>query len=141
VTVSFNNTATSGNLSVTATNGCGTSSARTIAITVNPLPTPSISGNNVVCEGSNEVYSTSATGNNFFWTVVSGGTIIPPNTNNSVTVTWSVLPSGISATGKINVTETTVPGGCSVTTPDYSVTIYRVPQTGPEYHIINTHNQ
>lgn len=34
VTISFSNIATSGTLSVTATNGCGTSAARTLAITV-----------------------------------------------------------------------------------------------------------
>jgi len=36
VTVNYSNTATSGNLSVTATNNCNTSSPRTIAITVSP---------------------------------------------------------------------------------------------------------
>ncbi|MFN8256849.1 MAG: T9SS type A sorting domain-containing protein [Bacteroidales bacterium] len=35
----FNSTATSGNVIVTATNGCGTSTARTVAITVNPRGT------------------------------------------------------------------------------------------------------
>ena len=37
VTLSFSASATSGTLSVTASNSCGTSIARTIAITVNPL--------------------------------------------------------------------------------------------------------
>ena len=39
VTVSYSTTATSGTLSVTATNSCGTSAARTLVITVNAVPT------------------------------------------------------------------------------------------------------
>lgn len=45
VSVNFANNATSGNLSVTATNSAGTSPARTLAVTVNTVPTiPSASG-------------------------------------------------------------------------------------------------
>ena len=43
VTVDFNATATSGTLSVTATNACGTSPARTVNITVNLLPVATFS--------------------------------------------------------------------------------------------------
>ena len=43
VTVDFNATATSGILSVTATNACGTSPARTVNITVNALPVATFS--------------------------------------------------------------------------------------------------
>lgn len=37
VTVNFSNSATSGNMSVAAINGCGTGTARVIAVTVNPM--------------------------------------------------------------------------------------------------------
>jgi hypothetical protein len=43
VTVDFDLTATSGTLSVTATNACGTSPARTVDITVTPLPVATFS--------------------------------------------------------------------------------------------------
>ena len=43
VTIDFNTTATSGTLSVTATNACGTSPARTVNITVNLLPVATFS--------------------------------------------------------------------------------------------------
>ena len=44
VTISYSASATSGTLSVTATNSCGTSTARTLAVTVNPLPTAPVIG-------------------------------------------------------------------------------------------------
>lgn len=51
--ISFDNTATSGTLSVTATNGCGLSTSRTINITVNPLPTVfNITGGGTICSGA-----------------------------------------------------------------------------------------
>ncbi len=127
-------------INYTDANGCTTASATDQAVTINPLPTPSVSGNNIACEGSNEVYSTAATGNTFNWSV-TGGAIISGQGTNSVTVTWNILPPGnASGTGTVNVTETTA-AGCSVTTPDYSVSVFRIPQTGPDYHIDNTHNQ
>jgi hypothetical protein len=43
VTINFNATATSGILSVTATNACGTSAPRTVAITVTPFPVATFS--------------------------------------------------------------------------------------------------
>src|SRR4030095_8147738 len=48
-----------GNISVVANNPCGSSSAQTLAVTVNPVPlqpTP-ISGNDIVCFGSTQTYS------------------------------------------------------------------------------------
>ena len=47
VTISFSKTATAGTLSVTATNGCGTSSARSLAITMKKYGTKSIDLTNV----------------------------------------------------------------------------------------------
>lgn len=52
---------TSGNITVTANNGCGSSSAQSISVTVNPLPaTPgNITGSTTICEGSTNNYSIS----------------------------------------------------------------------------------
>lgn len=51
-TINFDATATSGTLSVTATNGCGLSTSRTINITVNPLPTVfNVTGGGTLCSG------------------------------------------------------------------------------------------
>ncbi len=56
VTLDFNASATSGTLSVDAENGCGTSSARTINITVHPVPSITINdGSLYVCQGGTSV--------------------------------------------------------------------------------------
>jgi hypothetical protein len=52
VDLDFDVTATSGTLSVTTTNGCGTSSPLTLVVTVNSLPTTySVTGGGSYCEG------------------------------------------------------------------------------------------
>jgi hypothetical protein len=113
---------------VTNAAGCFATSAG-ITTTVNPNPTPVISGINVVCEDQqNVVYSTPMTGNNFSWSV-TGGVIDGPATNNSVTVDW-----GAAGSGTLQVTETIAATGCFSTTPLFSVTINPRPApviTGP----------
>ncbi|MEY5047388.1 MAG: hypothetical protein RLZZ175_747 [Bacteroidota bacterium] len=102
--------ASSGNLSVTPSNGCGNGTASTIAITVNPLPNAAgtITGNNSICSGSTNTYSiatvTNATGYN--WTVPTGTTITSGLGTNSITVTAgntsgniTVIPSNTCGNG------------------------------------------
>jgi hypothetical protein len=60
VTVSFNASATSGTLSVTANNGCGTSTPRTIAIAVNESTTVTLGsdyGDDVLCAYNNVLFT------------------------------------------------------------------------------------
>ena len=92
--------ATSGDVSVTANNTCGSSTAQTLTITVNSIPAQpgTISGNATVCSGSSNTYSTLA---------VAGAT----------TYTWS-MPNGwtaISTTNSINATTNGTSGNVSVT--------------------------
>ncbi len=92
--------ATSGDVSVTANNTCGSSTAQTLTITVNSIPAQpgTISGNATVCSGSSNTYSTTA---------VAGAT----------TYTWS-MPNGwtaISTTNSINATTNGTSGNVSVT--------------------------
>ncbi len=135
ISIDFDLTATSGTLSVTATNGCGTSAPRNLAITVNPLPTPSIIGNADVCETETNTYSTAATGNTFVWTV-TGGTIDSGQGTDQITVTWdTLLPLGtLSAAGTVEVEETNPVSSCQATSL-LNITIHRVPETGPVNHI------
>ncbi len=134
VTVDFDASATSGTLSVYATNGCGDSAPRTINITVNPLPTPSVTGNTDVCETETDTYSTAATGNTFLWTVI-GGTIDSGQGTDQITVTWNALPVGtLSAAGTVEVEETIAASSCQATSL-LNITIHRVPETGPANHI------
>ena len=78
-----------GSISVSAQNGCGTSSSQTLAVTVNQSPnTPGvIAGQNTVCAGSAQ---------NYFITLVSGAT----------TYTWT-LPSGWSGSSSTTAISTT----------------------------------
>ncbi len=130
VTVDFSSTATNGTLSVTATNSCGTSAARAIAITVNPLPTPAIAGPTSACSASaGNMYTTTAGMTNYLWTI-TGGTITSGGgtTDNTVTVTW-----GAAGTGHVQLNYTNSNGCLAVTATDQPVTITPLPDTGPVY--------
>jgi len=75
VSVDYDITATSGTLGVTATNGCGTSIAREIAITVNTVPTATLissDANDTICSGTAVVFTAGGgTGYNFYLNTVS----------------------------------------------------------------------
>ncbi|MCG8698142.1 MAG: hypothetical protein MI922_08815, partial [Bacteroidales bacterium] len=67
VTLDFGSSATGGNLSVEAVNGCGTSAPRTMGITVTAQPTISLGTDPEVCEGvgsANLTYSATTGGAN-----------------------------------------------------------------------------
>ncbi len=72
--------------------GCTAAVATVFPVTVNPLPTPIITGNNIVCKGTTGViYTTQAGMNNYSWIVSAGGTITSGGTasDNTVIVTWN----------------------------------------------------
>jgi hypothetical protein len=78
----------SGNISVTANNACGSSTAQTIAVTVNSAPSQpgNITGNTTVCTGSDTYTITPVTGaTSYTWTLPGGwsGT----STTNTITAT------------------------------------------------------
>jgi large repetitive protein len=108
----------SGNVSVTANNACGSSTARTSAITVNTVPAqPStISGLTTPCQGSSQTYSViSVAGVTYNWTFPSGWTQTAGGTTNSVTVTVgstsgnvTVTPSNACGNGTARSLSTTV---------------------------------
>ncbi len=100
--------ANGGDIIVTPSNSCGNGSARTLAVLVSTVPTqPSaISGNDEVCQGTQETYSVANDANvtSYAWTIPAGwsGT----STTNSITVTVganngniSVTPSNACGTG------------------------------------------
>ncbi|MFV8378400.1 LamG-like jellyroll fold domain-containing protein [Flavobacterium sp. LB3R33] len=106
ITVTSGSTGQNGTISVTATNSCGTSSVRTLAVTVSPA-TPAIPG---VISGSAEqcisrtglVYSISAVANatSYTWTLPSGWSITTGTNTSSITVSTS----GTAVAGNITVT-------------------------------------
>jgi hypothetical protein len=92
--------ANSGNITVTANNGCGSSTVRTLAITVNPVPSQpgTINGNTTVCQGSSQTYSVAAvpSATSYTWTLPSGwsGT----SSSNSIPVTLGANSGNITVT-------------------------------------------
>ncbi|MCJ7448576.1 MAG: hypothetical protein MUO72_12880, partial [Bacteroidales bacterium] len=91
-----------------------------ILITVNPLPTPVVSGNTSACLGNTLVYSTPlVAGHTYSW-AVSNGTISGSSTNNTVSIIWNIA----SGAGWVRVTETITATGCTYTTPNYNVTVF-----------------
>jgi hypothetical protein len=114
----------SGNITVTATNTCGTSAATTLAVSIaSPAPTFTVTPSNPSCQGSNLTYATQSGKSNYTWsftglefvnyTIISGGT----PADDSVTLRW--LNTG-SQTVSINYTS----GGCQAASPvSYAITV------------------
>ena len=76
----------------TNTNGCATGSPTVNNVTVNPTPTPTVTGDNTACSGTTgHVYTTEAGMTNYVWTVSAGGSISAGGTfnDNTATVTWN----------------------------------------------------
>ncbi len=109
----------SGNVCVTPyNNDCeGTQGCK--SITVNPLPTPNITGKALVCTNETDVsYSTSyVEGNSYYWDVYNG-TITSGQNTSQIFVDWE-----ISGTGTIRLTDTVNATGCYTKTDGYNVNI------------------
>ncbi len=142
--------ANSGTISVTANNACGSSSPRTLNVTVTQIPQQPgpITGSTNVCQGSNQTYSippvTEAT--SYTWTLPAGWT---GNSNtNSITITTDANSGTISVTANnscgesppstLAVTVTQTPQqpepitGPTQVTPGTTVTYCVTPVTGVE---------
>lgn len=91
VTVSFSALFTSGSITVTAGNGCGTSSARSLSILSKPSTPGTISGaSNTVCAGTSGTYSVAnVAGVTYNWTAPANATISSGQGTNSVVVNFS----------------------------------------------------
>jgi hypothetical protein len=119
--------AVSGSYTVQVTNASGCQSAASAAtvVTVNVLPSPTVSGATEVCDPATEPYTTlSVSGNSYLWSV-TGGSISGSSAGNTVLVDWA----GVGA-GTVSVTEVIDATGCGLTTPGYSVTKFALPAIG-----------
>jgi hypothetical protein len=114
----------------TVTDACGNTTSCTTTVTINPLPTPVITGPSPACvDAGTAVYSTPAVGcNTYNWTVSAGGTIIGSSTGSSITVQWTT-----AGTKTVTVTETMCGTGCSATTST-TVIVNPKPVTTPITH-------
>ncbi|MFN6092153.1 MAG: MopE-related protein, partial [Bacteroidota bacterium] len=77
ITVDFGGSFTTGNVTVAGVNGCGTGSARSLAVKVTPGQPSAITGSTSVCINSNQTYSTSTVqgATSYVWTVPGGAVI------------------------------------------------------------------
>ena len=127
ITVNYSSSASSGNVTVAGSNTCTTGTQSTLAVTVNAIPVPTITGPAEACVGAaNVTYTTEPGMSNYTWTI-TGGTIVSGASTNSVEVQWTV--AGLQ-TLTVNYTN---PGGCQASAPtQYSVTVSIIPaDAGP----------
>jgi hypothetical protein len=113
ITVSYPAGSSSGNVSVYGSSICGNGTASpNLAVTVNPLPVPTITGAASLCVNSGYyTYTTEAGMTAYTWTVSSGGIINNGSGTYQVTVSW--VTAGAQT---ISVIYTT-PAGCSAASP------------------------
>ncbi|MBK8670922.1 MAG: hypothetical protein IPN89_16330 [Saprospiraceae bacterium] len=106
ITVSPTSTTTY-NVTVTDANGCQASTS--VTVTVNPLPTPAITGNTVICNGASTTLTASG-GTTYVWSngaTTSAITISPTSTTTyNVTVTDA---NGCQASASVTVTVNPLP--------------------------------
>jgi len=89
ITVNFTPTAVSGNITVTGTNNCATGPTGTLAVTVNPLTVPTITGLTSLCATSGyTAYSTESGMNTYVWAVSPGGSIYSGSGTSAIQVYW-----------------------------------------------------
>ena len=97
VNVTFGNSFTgSGNITVKANNGCGSSAVSTLAVSALTLAPGSISGSSSVCKTQTSVsYSVAAvTGaTSYTWTISGGAQFVGSTTGSSVTVKYTTATS------------------------------------------------
>ena len=108
---------------------CTAASPTTQAITVNPLPSPTITGAASACINTAGVTYTTESGNSSYLWTISGGTITAGAGTNLVTVTWNTVGSETIAVNYTNA------NGCTAASPtSKSVAVTPLPTptiTGP----------
>jgi len=122
ITVTFGSA--SGNVAVNGTSSaCGNGPVSTLAVTVNPIPAPTITGQTSLCVNTGYFdYYTQPSQSNYTWVISSGGTIAYGAGTYHVTVNWTG-----SGAQTISVNYST-PAGCSAANPTVlNVTVNPVP--------------
>ena len=126
VTITWNTVgAQTVSVNYTNANGCTATAPTVYNVTVNALPTPTITGPASVCAGTaGNVYTTQAGMTNYIWSVSAGGTITAGGTTNSNTViiTWNTVGA---QTVSVNYTNA---NGCTASAPAvYNVMVNALP--------------
>ncbi len=121
ITVTFGST--SGPVTVAGTGTCGAGPSSSLAVTVNPLPVPTISGPASSCVNStNNIYTTETGMTGYTWTLSAGGTITSGAGTNAITVTWATTGA---KTVSVNYTNAS---NCTAIAPtSYAVNVNALP--------------
>lgn len=116
-------------------NGCTATSPTTQSITINPLPVPTISGPNTICNNSSQTYSSESGMTGYIWNVSAGGIITGGSGTNMITVHWTVAGN---QTISVNYSDA---NGCTAVNPvAYNVTVNGLPVptvSGPSTMCLN----
>lgn len=97
VTVQWDAGATFGQICVTTVVPCGESAPGCFNVSLsNPPAEPEISGNDILCSGTNGSYSVQPVpgATSYTWTVTPGATIVSGQNTSSVVVNWGSVTSG-----------------------------------------------
>jgi hypothetical protein len=108
-------------------------------VIINALPVPAISGNDTTCYNAVELYRTEAGMSGYSW-IVTGGTIDAGGATREITVTWGNV-AGQYEDRVVSVNYTNSDGCTAAAAGQMPVRVFRVPQTGPAYHIRNEFNE
>jgi hypothetical protein len=149
VTVDYLNNATSGTLSVYTTNGCGNSAPLNLAVTVNTRPVFTVLGSAPnICDTDLYTLTTSFSSISVPYSIdiildgtsVAGSPFISSNNPDYVyaqNLTW-IVGAVPSTAYNYSVTVTDNNGCTTSTTVPITVDVFKIPETGPQYHIPNT---
>ena len=125
ITVNYNNA-----------NGCAGLTAASYVCTVNPLPTPTITGPTPACSNYPVVYSTQAGMTGYVWTVSAGGTITGGQGTKDLSVTWTTTGAKTVSVNYVNA------NGCTAAAATvYNVTVNQGASptiTGPTEVCVNS---
>lgn len=147
--LSFGNQTVSGSYTVVATNattGCSQTMAGNANVTMNPNPVFSISGSaTAICDGDNFTLTTTFTtvSTPYDIDIIKDGSSVTGSPFNSSSnpyvynesLPWSGPGPSNSFTYTVTVTDN---NGCSSSSSSpVTVNVYKIPETGPEYHIPN----
>ena len=144
IALNFGNKTVAGTYTVIATNAsptaCTINMTANAVVTINPLPTPTITGLTATPILSSTVYTTQAGMTGYSWTVSAGGTITAGGTatDNTATIRWNIAgPQSVS----VNYSNANT---CTAVSPTvYNITVGDLPVptiTGPTPICVNTTN-
>lgn len=147
--IDYSTTATSGTVSVYTNNDCGNSAPLELPVTVNTLPVFTVTGSSEnICDSDNFDLTTDFSSINTPYDIaiemdsspVAGSPFTNLNSDPYVytkELLWTGPDPSNTRIFSVTVTDT---NGCSTSliTP-VSVKVWKTPETGPQYHIPNTH--